>query len=755
MIRPTSILCLTNHTGILVFDKDVALKNVPECFIQNQKLKLSACPKAIFAQRAGYYIERNHVVFYLHESCLPHNIDENEKYFFVCGEFNNWQKNVDFSLNWNAKERSWIIKLPLKQFPRHPVAFKFVTALDKWIEPSANFVNIVTDDRGNRNLLLDFERTGNHFVFFNVKKPFVLSEPIASSLGISVDVDPWISSLYSDKKLGVHIENNRTSFACFAPRAQRVEIEFKKATNTSTLPLIQTEPGIWEGTTDRDFSGYTYLFNIWTPEKHSCVDPYAVALKSPQGPGIVMDLKDPHADNFPTPALKDLSILEVHAKDLVAHAPTPKNASVFSQLTDYFSKRNYVKDLGVNCVEFMPLTEFDNDCKTAYQWGYMPAHFFALSSCYGTSREFINCVQAMHDQGLAVILDVVYNHAGQMNDLVRWDEAYYFRHTANGALTNVSGCGNDLRTECPMVRKLILDSLIHLLKTYHIDGFRFDLAEILGTETLHYLSENLKKFKKDVILIAEPWSFCGHIAHALKGSDYACWNDGYREFLLKYVTGNGNCEGFKYFLEGSTAFLCQTAQQSINYTESHDDYCWRDRLDLDETTALRQTHCMFATLLLSLGIPMIAEGQDFMRSKQRVRNTYNRGDLNLLNYDDLKAHSSTHNYVKNLLKFRNSPFGKLLKIERPTPSYFKYFHTDKSSAMGVLFNADLSMGHRQILFLINPHDFDVEISLPHLDITEFSLLADTLKFSSTSKPKRNLSHNFRLDPISCNIFVRD
>lgn len=166
MIYPTSILCLTNHTGILVFDKDVALKNVPESFIQNQKLKLSACPKAIFAQRAGYYIERNHVVFYLHESCLPHNIDENEKYFFVCGEFNHWQKNVDFALNWNAKERAWIIKLPLKQFPRHPVAFKFVTALDKWIEPSANFVNIVTDDRGNRNLLLDFERTGNHFVFF-------------------------------------------------------------------------------------------------------------------------------------------------------------------------------------------------------------------------------------------------------------------------------------------------------------------------------------------------------------------------------------------------------------------------------------------------------------------------------------------------------------------------------------------------------------------------------------------------------------
>ena len=755
MSKLQAISCLTDHTGILAFDEDVALKNVPTIFIQGQKLKLSACPKKVFAQKSGYYIEKSHVVFYLHEDNLPSNMDENERYFFVCGEFNGWQKNIDFALHWNSQERAWTLKIPRKQIPQQPFTFKFVTALNRWIEPSTKFVNIATDNWGNKNLRLDFRKTGDHFVFFSVKVPFNLQQPITSSLEIPVDIDPWLSSLYSNKKLGVRIEEGKTLFVCFAPRAQRVEVELRKGTKQICIPLTRTEPGIWEGAAEQDFIGYTYLFNVWNPEKHSLVDPYAIALKSPQGPGIIMDLSDQHVDDFPTPAWKDLAILEVHAKDLVANAPTPKNASVFSQLTDYFSKPNYVKDLGVNCVEFMPLTEFDNDCKTAYQWGYMPAHFFALSSCYGTPREFINCVQAMHNQGLAVILDVVYNHAGAMNDLLQWDESYYFRHTSEGGLTNVSGCGNDLRAECPMVRKLILDSLLHLLKTYHVDGFRFDLAEILGVEALHYLSENLKKVKRDVILIAEPWSFCGHIAYALKGSDYASWNDGYREFLLKYVTGNGNCEGFKYFLEGSTSFLCQTAQQSINYTESHDDYCWRDRLDLDESVALRQTHCMFATLFLSLGIPMIAEGQDFMRSKQRVRNTYNRGDLNLLNYDDLKAHSTTHNYVKNLLKFRNSSYGKLLKIERPTSSYFKYFHVEQTSALGVLFNADLSMGRRQILFLINPHNFIVEFHLPHLEIAEFSLLADTLKFSTASHSNHNLLRNFRLDPISCHIFVRN
>ena len=755
MPKLQAISCLTNHTGILVFDEDVTLKNVPKIFIQNQKLKLSVCSKEIFAQKSGYYIEKDNVIFYLHEGSLPHNISENEKYFFICGEFNDWQKNMDFALHRNSQKHAWILKIPRKRLPQRPLAFKFVTALNQWIEPTSNFANIVTDTRGNKNLLLDFKKTGKHFVSFYVKEPFILSKPLSSSSGIPVDINPWLSSLYSDKKLGTWIEDKKTFFACFAPKARQVEIELHNDRNALRIALTQAESGIWQGVMDQDLTGYTYLFNIWDPEKHSVVDPYAVALESPQGPGIIMNLSGQHIDDFRTPALKDLSILEVHAQDLVANAPTPKNASIFSQLTDYFSKPNYIKDLGVNCVEFMPLNEFDNVCKTTYQWGYMPAHFFALSSCYGTPREFINCVQTIHNQGMAVILDVVYNHAGEMNDLLRWDKNYYFRHTPDGELTNVSGCGNDLCTERPMVRKLILDSLLHLLKTYHVDGFRFDLAEILGLETLHYLSENLKKFKKDIILIAEPWSFCGHIAHALKGSDYACWNDGYREFLLRYVTGNGNCEGFKYFLEGSTSFLCQTAQQSINYTESHDDYCWRDRLALDETTALRQTHCMFAILLMSLGIPMIAEGQDFMRSKQRVRNTYTRGDLNLLNYDDLKTHSVTHNYVKNLINFRNSPWGNLLKTERPTPCYFQYFHVENSSAIGVLFNANRSLGHRQILFLINPHDFSVTFQLSHLDTTEFSLLADTLKFSNALNSKRNLSHNFRLNPISCKIFVRN
>ena len=159
MFSPQAISCLTDHTGILAFDEDVALKNVPITFIQNQKLKLSVCSKKVFAQKSGYYIEKTNIIFYLHESHSPRDLDENEKYFFVCGEFNNWQKNIDFALRWNAKEHAWILKVSRKQLPQQPFPFKFVTALNRWLEPSSKFINIVTDPWGNKNLLLDFKKT--------------------------------------------------------------------------------------------------------------------------------------------------------------------------------------------------------------------------------------------------------------------------------------------------------------------------------------------------------------------------------------------------------------------------------------------------------------------------------------------------------------------------------------------------------------------------------------------------------------------
>ncbi len=546
--------------------------------------------------------------------------------------------------------------------------------------------------------------------------------------------------------LGVTQSSDGTVFACYAPNADRVEMRIFKGKEDFIFPLNSVDGGFWHATVGKDFTGYRYLFRVWTPELKEIVDPYAFQLATPTGSGIITDLKPPSDDGFKAPGLKDLIISEIHARDLIAYTSIPKNQSVFSQLKTFFSQSNPIEDLGINAVEFMPLTEFDASSPNMYAWGYMPAHYFALSSTYGTPQEFQALVQTLHARGLAVILDVVYNHAGKMNNLLRWDEKAYFRHDADGRRTNCSGCDNDLRTEHPFIQKLIIDSLLHFLKFYRIDGFRFDLAELLNVDVLRKIETHLRAYKKDVILIAEPWSFRGHIAHQLRDTTWACWNDRFRESVYHYVEGNVPAEELAYVMGGCVL-------QSINYTESHDDYAWADRLSGDAETVRRKTHMMFMILMLSSGVPMIAEGQDFLRSKHHARNTYNRGGLNSLDWKVLKKNEATHRYVKNLLKLRASDIGKLFKSERPTQTYKHLFHADKGSAVGILFNADGSKGEQRVLLTVNPHPFEVNFGLNNLNTQNFYQIADTDRFFTDKR--RRLPKAFLLKPFSCALFIKE
>jgi pullulanase len=131
---------------------------------------------------------------------------------------------------------------------------------------------------------------------------------------------------------------------------------------------------------------------------------------------------------------------------------------------------------------------------------------------------------------MAVLLDVVFNHVGEPAHLMFIDKLYYFEQDASGQLANWSGCGNDLRAGAAMSKRLIIDSCTHLIRAYGVDGFRFDLAELLGVEVLKEIEVALKTVKPDLILIAEPWSFRGHIAAGLRDTGWASWNDGYRDF---------------------------------------------------------------------------------------------------------------------------------------------------------------------------------------------------------------------------------
>jgi pullulanase/glycogen debranching enzyme len=321
---------------------------------------------------------------------------------------------------------------------------------------------------------------------------------------------------------------------------------------------------------------------------------------------------------------------------------------------------------------------------------------------------------------MAVVLDVVFNHVGEPAHLMAVDRLYYFEQDAEGKLANWSGCGNDLRARSAMAKRLIIDSCLHLIEAFGIDGFRFDLAELIGVDVLREIETALKRVKPGVILIAEPWSFRGHIVGVMRDTGWTSWNDGYRDFMREYVRGNGAPARMEYFLKGSPWYFAKWPAQTVNYTESHDDRAWLDVISenpnfdgfVPTSRDRRRTHLMAALLFMSIGVPMIAAGQDFLRSKHGVNNTYQRGDLNALDYRRLYRYLGTHTYFADWIAFRTSERGRVLRhFARASDGFFQFFFLQNSNALAAIYNADLSQGNTRLLFGVNPTEADAFINI--------------------------------------------
>jgi pullulanase/glycogen debranching enzyme len=465
--------------------------------------------------------------------------------------------------------------------------------------------------------------------------------------------------------------------------------------------------------------------------------------------------------------MEDLVILEGHLRDLLGlQGKSSKFGATYTCFSQWLASPNcYLLQLGINALELQPLQEFDSHDDTEYHWGYMPVNYFSPTRSYATAKEkgthiaeFAALVDECHRQDMDFILDVVYNHVGEPNHLRMLGGNYFFRLNGDGTLSNGSGCGNDFATESPMGRRLILDSLRHLVCVYDVDGFRFDLAELIDFQTICAIEKELRAIKPNIHLIAEPWSFHGHNALALKPTSWSYWNDDFREFTRRYVTDTGNRDGLKYFIGGCTSHLTRTPIQSINYTESHDDRVWIDNISethqrdgqYPRPNDITRTYLMFAILFACLGVPMVGEGQDFLRSKRGISNSYRDGEINQLSRERLEEFHDLHRYVSQWIRFRLSKRGELLRHrEAPSSSFFQFFDGDPSlSAVAVVYNADHSRGRERLLFLVNPDMHTVTFDLSALSLENGKLICDGKKFyGDLSMQKLRAKHS--LGAISC------
>ncbi len=747
-----------------------------------------------------YYRRKNSWVFVIRSNRHPELLDRKVK-VYLGGDCNKWEKAIGQS-QWELKpvsddaETTYELHVPLKLVPHDKkFAFKFVTDQGDWLDVPDSAPNRVQRD-GVSNFLFDPHQTGTHIFRFHTPQGY---EPIGNEKIIWRDAKTeevhelphthFLTSAKTDLELGAIVEGDVTTFRLFAPRATAVKVCYGKeadASDTLTVPMGCLDGRTWELSIDKNLDGYYYTYRIEGSHSEgtahfdgsfAVLDPYAKACLGRRGPGIVIapERMAKVEQGFTPPAWHDLVILEAHVRDLAAHAPielTAQERSGYAGLRKWLkAEGSYLKEIGVNAVELQPIQEFDNEKPEDYHWGYMTVNYFSPESSYAAEpskasqiEEFRGLVQDFHEQDLAVIIDVVYNHVGEPNHLLFVDKYYYFHLDDGNDLINWSGCGNDLRCDTPMGRRLIIDSLKHLVETYDVDGFRFDLAELIGIEVLREIEVELKKVKPSIILIAEPWSFRGHIQNELKETGYASWNDGFRECIADYVKGKGSQDIIRHFVAGSPG-TTRFAAQSINYTESHDDHCWLDRIterpknDGSDPTLLdrRRTHLMASLLFASLGVPMLAEGQDFMRSKRGISNTYQRGDVNALDYNRRYVYSGTHGYFRDWILFRRSSMGKAFRYDGAlSEGYLQFFFAEGSSAAVVLFNADRSVDAPQLIYAINPHLEYADIECAELKPETLKQIADQERFCLEGMDSARIpltETNINLPPLTCGLWL--
>jgi len=795
-------------SGIVSLTHDWTKPGSPPLFWEDhgQPLRgLSMAPPLVFGDLSGYYTQGIWVTFCLRASRYS-NFDLAKNGVYVVGDFNNWNPSYGHK-SWRLEEaiiggQDYYLLSVKKRlcYGRSKVPFKFISGRGEWMEVPSAAPNIMVDAEGHHNLYIHPYRTGHHQFIFTPP------EPLDPSTGPSSVV--WAEDGYEETALmmpgeflhevdsryeqGVHfLYGNTTLFRIFAPRASAVKLVlFRKAdkSDLSEYDAIRIDSGTWEAVVASDCHGaYYYYYIDGEADPFSAfdctkpvLDPYALACVSATGPAIAIDsarVQKP-AVRFTPPLWQDLVIAEAHVRDLVAHAPIVMSAQDrlgFSGLAKWVRHPNfYLHKLGVNAVELQPVQQHDEPTKEGYHWGYMTNNYFSPSSQYALHPEnglqideFRDLVAAFHERGMAVILDVVYNHVGEPNYLQLIDKHYYFDLSAEGEYMNWSGCGNTLNCVSPMTYKLIARSLVWLVEAFDVDGFRFDLAELVGVESLKKLEAELKSIKPSIVLIAEPWSFRGHIGLALKDTGFSSWNDGYRDYVRNYVLGKEGNDGLQYFLNGSLGHMSAWPAQSVNYVESHDDMCWMDRITINQGSNAtrpapedrRRTHLMVSILMMSLGIPMISAGQDFLRSKQGNNNTYKRGDINALDYGRLRHFSGTHEYFRKWIEFRRSPAGSILRLmDKPGAGYLRFvFAEGGSSALGAMFNADGALGPTRLFYAVNPSAQPCRLILGDISLEGFSQIADTECFDLTGLKGAEClpvdAGGLDLPPMSCALWI--
>lgn len=479
------------------------------------------------------------------------------------------------------------------------------------------------------------------------------------------------------------------------------------------IKMKQTSENVWETTISGDLKGKFYTFDIGRGETPG-VFAKAVGINGKRGAIVDMQTTNPSGWNsdrrltLKNPA--DLIIYEMHHRDFSIDASSGLvNKGKFLALTEQKAIK-HLKELGVNAVHILPSYDFasideSNTTTPQYNWGYDPLNYNVPEGSYSfdaeqpTRRilEFKQMVQALHKAGIRVILDVVYNHTFDIEggNFDRTFPMAYYRYTADGKPSNGSGCGNETASEKPLMRQFILESMKYWATEYHIDGFRVDLMGIHDIETMNLIRKELTAIDPNIFIYGEGWTAgtCAYPteklalkAHIKQMPGIAAFSDELRDALRgpfsddKQAAFLGGIAGFEESIKAGIAGMIAHPQvdytkvnytkepwaneptQMIAYVSCHDDMCLVDRLkasipeaayDMEEVIRLNQL--AQTAVFTSQGIPFMLSGEEMLRDKKGVHNSFNSSDeINHLDWNNLKKYPQVFAYYKGLIQMRKA-----------------------------------------------------------------------------------------------------
>ena len=641
---------------------------------------------------------------------------------------------------------------------------------------------------------------GNNFYTLNLDKDVVLGKNYVVSLKDDKSIDFGTQVTYSGKiltsstfeagyiysgnDLGYTYTSTNTKFRVWAPTATSVAVKVytsASATTATVYPMTKDVNGTWVYTATGDMNGKVYMYQVNVDDRTlEAVDPYARAVTLNGNRSVVVDLVKTNPTNFATetkPAFSgkptDATIYELHVRDLSIDSSSgvttarkgkylafTETATTLPTNTAVKTGISSIKDLGVSHVQLQPVYDFGsvNEAAPTFNWGYDPQNYNVPEGSYSSNpsdpnvriNELKQAVQSMHAQGLRVIMDVVYNHVMNPNTFSQESivPGYFFRTDASGNLTNSSGCGNDLASERPMVRKYIVDSVSYWAKEYHMDGFRFDILGLMDITTFNAIRTALNGIDSTILTLGEGWNTDGVLPANQRAAQpnisqipsAALFNDQIRDGI-KGDTGNALGKGYvngwadafvKQVINGivgqtnatvgdagSRSWTTTAPGQSVNYVEVHDGLTLRDKLVATGVPAasLNQKDKFAAALVfLSQGLPFMQAGQEFLRTKNGDANSYKSSDaVNSLKWGLASTNADVRNYYRGLISLRKAhPLFRLSTTAAINTSFKWAPYYNIPNALGYSWTGGKAIGDTwdTIAVAHNPSDSTGTMTLP-------------------------------------------